>query len=179
MKSIKVLAGATLLCFLHLTALAADTFPLKQGLHQWPALNGKLFLVVGTYQDTTTFKRTYNFFFKAADDDAWNQVPVVNKKNEQEFTWNSAIGADVILADGTVAPRPDGVYFVVADKRAGSTYHDRGSITATWYRLTESGDDRSDDLAYQLKPVFTRTYPSSKLTVEDILAREAKLRPSR
>ena len=157
---------------------AAEKFPLKQGLHEWPALGGKLFLVVGTYQDTVSYRRTYNFFFKEAKAEEWNQVPVLGSKGNQQFTWQSAVGGEVTIADGTIVARQDGaVYFVVADKRIGHSYYDKGTITTTWYKLTESGDDQPDAPAYQLKPVFSRDYPNSKRTVEDILAQEVVLQP--
>lgn len=157
---------------------AAEKFPLKQGLHEWPALGGKLFLVVGTYQDTVSYRRTYNFFFKEAKAEEWNQVPVLGRKGNQQFTWQSAVGGEVTIADGTIVARQDGtVYFVVADKRIGQSYQDRGTITVTWYKLTQSGDDQPDDLAYQLKPAFVRDYPNAKQTVEDILAKEVVLQP--
>ncbi len=160
-----------------LAAGPAETVPMKQGLHQWPALKGKLMLVVGTYQDTTNFHRSYTFYFKDGKDEAWNQVPVRNKAGRAQFEWDSATGAEVTLADGVVASRPNGVYFVVADKHAEQAYQDKGDITVTWYKLSESDDDHPDDPAYQFKPEFTRAYPKSGMTVEAILAKELILQP--
>ncbi|NGZ87440.1 hypothetical protein [Duganella aceris] len=155
----------------------AEAIPMKQGLHQWPALKGKLILVVGTYQDTTSFRRSYNFYFKDGKDEAWNQVPVRNKAGRMQFEWDSASGAEVTLADGIISPRADAVYFIVADKRADQSYQEKGDITVTWYKLIESGDDMPDDPAYQFKPAFARTYPKSAATVEAILSKELSLQP--
>jgi len=160
-------------------AHAAEAEPMKQGLHQWPALKGKLMLVVGTYQDAMHYRRSYSFYFKAANDDTWNQVAVIRKSGERAFPWESATGAEVTLADGIVVPRPEGIYFVVGDKRVGKTYYDKGDITVTWNKLMIDGDDESGDSPYRLVPVFTRTYPRSALTVEAILGREAALKPAR
>jgi hypothetical protein len=158
--------------------IAAEREPLAQGLHRWPALGGKLLLVVGTYQDTVHYRRTYNFFFKLPTDDAWNQVSVL-RKQRPDSTWESATGGDLTLADGTVLNRKDGIYFVVAEKQLHGSYYDKGTMFATWYKLTESGDEQPDGPAYQFKPVFTRKYPNTAQTVEEILAKEATLDPGK
>ncbi|MFK3737262.1 hypothetical protein [Massilia sp. TN1-12] len=172
--SVALLAGHALVM-----AAPAETYPLKQGLHQWTAGTGKLMLVAGTYQDTTTFRRAYSFYFKEANDDAWNQVPVPDKNKLPQFTWNSAVGGETTLADGIVAARQDGIYFVVADKRVerNKSYVDKGDIFVTWYKFTQAGDDHPDDPPYAFKPAFTRTYPKTADTVDAILAREASLQP--
>lgn len=173
---------AALVCALALLAgpvRGADTYPLTQGLHQWPASGGKLMLVVGTYQDTTTFRHSYSFYFKTANDDAWNQVAVPAREGSPQFTWHSATHGEFTLADGVVVQRPDGVYFVVVDKpmTKGANYVDNRDASATWYKLTIADDDHPDDLPYQFKPVFKRSYPKSAQTVDAILAREATLQP--
>lgn len=176
--------SATLVCTLALLAGpadAADTYPLAQGLHQWPVSGGKLLLVVGTYQDTTTFRRTYTFYFKTANDEAWNQVaaPGNGNGNAGEFTWNSGSHGEFTLSDGITVQRPEGVYFVVADKRMtkGAGYADKRDINVTWYKLTLADDDHPDDVPYQFKQAFKRSYPQSAQTVDAILAREATLQP--
>ena len=159
------------------SALAADSVPMAQGLHQWPAADGKLMLVVGTRQDSVSFKRTYNFYFKEAKEEAWNQVTVRDKNGLGQAAWHSATGAEVTLADGVVTARPDGVYFIVADKRVQGAYQERGDITVTWYKLTLSADDRPDDPPYQLVPGFQRQYPKSAATIEALLKKELTLQP--
>jgi hypothetical protein len=101
---------AILACVLALggPASAANPYPLAQGLHQWPAAGGKLMLVVGTYQDSTTYRRTYSFYFKEGKDDAWNQVPVPMRTGYPRTTWDSAVSGDATLADGIVVERQDG-----------------------------------------------------------------------
>lgn len=171
------LAALCVLSLLTANVQAKDTIPMQQGIHQWPALNGKLILVVGTYQDSVTFRRTYNFYFKEAKDEIWNQVPLLNKAARPQSDWYSASGGEVTLADGVVSSRSDGVYFIVADKRADQGYYEKGEFTVTWYKLVQSSDDRPDDSPYLLKPVFTRNYPKSASTVEAILAKETALQP--
>lgn len=173
--------SATLVCALTLLASpvhAADAYPLAQGLHQWPAGGGKLMLVVGTYQDTTSFHRSYSFYFKTVGDDAWNQVAVPENGGGQ-FTWNSGSHGEFTLSDAIAVQRPDGVYFVVADKRMakGAGYADKRDVNVTWYKLILADDDHPDDVPYQFKPAFKRSYPQSAQTVEAILAREATLQP--
>jgi hypothetical protein len=174
--------SATLICALALLAgpvRAADVYPLAQGLHQWSASGGKLMLVVGTYQDTTTYRRSYAFYFKTAKDDAWNQVAVPASGSGEQFTWNSASHGEFTLADGIAVQRPDGVYFVVADKPMArdAGYADKRDVNVTWYKLTLADDDHPDDVPYQFKSAFRRSYPRSTQTVDAILAREAALQP--
>ena len=173
---------AALVCALGLLAgpaHGADTYPLTQGLHQWAASGGKLMLVVGTYQDSTTFHRSYSFYFKTADDDAWNLVSISMKDAAPRFTWDSASHGEFTLADGIVVQRSDGVYFVVADKpmAKGANYPDKRDVVVTWYELTLADDDHPDDAPYQFKPAFRRSYPQSAQTIDVILAREATLQP--
>lgn len=177
---IEIAASLTALA-LYSSAISAtvpqESVPMKQGLHQWPALKGKLILVTGTYQDTTTFRRSYNFYYKDSKDEAWNQVPLRNKAGRIQLEWDSAIGGEVTLADGVVSPRNDAVYFIVADKRADQGYAEKGDITVTWYKLAEAGDELPDGPAYYFKPEFTRSYPKSAATVESILNKEISLQP--
>lgn len=158
-------------------AAAAEVVPMKQGLHQWPALRGKLILVTGSYQDTTTFHRSYNFYYKDGKDEAWNQLPLLNNAGRMQLEWDSASGGEVTLADGVVTARSDAVYFIVADKRADQSYYEEGDITVTWYKLVEAGDELPDGPAYYFKPEFTRNYPKSATPIEAILNKEMALQP--
>jgi hypothetical protein len=160
-------------------AAAAEALPMKQGLHQWPALGGKLYLVVGTYQDIVHFRRSYSFYFKAQGADTWHQVGVVRKRGLGEFPWESAVAGENTLADGIVVARREGVYFVVGEKRVKNGYADKGDITATWNKLGEAGDSEPDGPQYRMAPVFTRLYPNTSFTVETVLERETTLRPAK
>jgi hypothetical protein len=80
-----------------------DNWPTRS--HQWPVLGGHLMLVVGTYQDTVAYRRSYTFYFKEAKQEAWYQTPVFNKKGLPEVEWDSASGDDATLADAFVAAR--------------------------------------------------------------------------
>jgi hypothetical protein len=160
-------------------ASAKDVVPMHQGVHEWSTASGKLILVVGSYQDTLQFHRSYSFYFQAKGDDAWNQVPMVGKADGMQFSWESAHGADVLLADGIVVPRKEGTYFVVASKRSDNGYHEAGAASVTWYKFVESDGTNPDVPAYALQPVFTRAYPKVKDGVEQVLAKEASLKPAR
>lgn len=158
---------------------AADGTPMHQGLHQWSALGGKLLLVVGTYQDTVTYRRSYTFYFKDAKDETWYQTPVFNKKGIPEFEWDSASGGETTLSDGVVAARLDGVYFITADKKADHGYTEKGDIIVTWHQLVTDDKDFPDGPGYLFKPGVTHSYPKSSLSVEEVLAREVKLAPKK
>ena len=62
---------------------AASVTSQQQGLHQWPVLKGKLILVNGTYQDTTSYKRSLTFYFESKAGAEWLHVPVVDGASEQ------------------------------------------------------------------------------------------------
>jgi hypothetical protein len=174
MKKFLVLI-ATLSSFAH----AADVTPMHQGLHQWPALGGQLMLVLGTYQDTVAYRRSYTFYFKEAKHETWYQTPVFNKKGLPEVEWDSASGGEITLADAVVAARPDGIYFITADKKADQGYAEKGDITVTWHKLVTDDKDYADGPGYLFKPGFTRSYPKSSLSVEAVLAREVQLAPKK
>lgn len=172
-----VLASACTLALTVTDSRAAEGYPMSQGVHQWSTLNGKLLLVVGTYQDSTSFHHSYTFYFKEGKGEAWNQVVLKNRAGHPQFEWDSAVGADVTLADGVISPRGDAIYFIVADKRADKGYYEKGDITVTWYKLILADDQHPDDPGYQLSQTFTRSYPNSSSTVEAILGRELSLQP--
>ena len=106
----RLFLGALLAFSMMVPAYAAkDAVPMSQGLHEWQTSSGKLILVVGSYQDVTSFHRSYSFYFKANGDQDWNQVPLMRKNSGMEFTWDSASGGDVLLADAIVVPRKEGL----------------------------------------------------------------------
>jgi hypothetical protein len=158
-------------------AASAELIPMKQGMHQWSVHDGKVMATVSTYQDSTTLRHSYNFYFVDPKEGIWNQVPLKNKAGRPQIQWDSAVGGEVTLADGVVSARKEGFYFIVADKQASQSYQDKGDITVTWYKLTESSDENPDDPPYQLKPDFIRSYPKSAVTVESVLTKELSLQP--
>lgn len=157
----------------HGAAWCRDGIPMHQGIHEWPVAGGKVIAVVGTYQDTVTFRRNYSFYFKAKDQAEWNQVPLVRSPDDVEFSAESAGAGDNTIADGIVVAQGQNVYFVFADKRS-----DKGAITVTWYKFIASDNAHPDDPGYYFKPAFTRSYPkNSKQAVDELLFKESTLRP--
>lgn len=160
---------------LHSAAWSKDIFPMRQGLHEWPVPSGKMMAVVGTYQDTTTFRRSYAFYFKAKDQEEWNQVPLARTSNDMDFSPESAGSGDDTIADGVIMTQAPNLYFVYADKRAG-----KGAIAVTWFKFTQSDSAHPDDPGYYFKPVFTRNYAkNSKQTIGEVLVKEATLKPAK
>lgn len=157
----------------HGSAWSKDVFPMHQGMHEWPVAGGKVTAVVGMYQDSTTFRRSYNFFFKSKDQEAWNQVPLVRASDDVDFAPESAGAGDDTIADGIVVAQGQNLYFVYADKRPG-----KGATTVTWYRFVTSDSAHPDDPGYYFRPVFTRNYArNSKQTIDDVLVKESTLKP--
>lgn len=175
----RTISGLCLALALQLGVLGAagskDMSPMHQGLHEWPVAGGKVMAVVGSYQDTLTYRRSYSFYFKAKDQEEWNQVPLVRTSDDVDFAPVSAGAGDDTVADGIVVAQGTNVYFVFADKRAA-----KGGTAVTWFKFVESDDAHPDDPGYYWKPVFTRTYPkSSKQTIEDVLNKESTLKPGK
>jgi len=146
-------------------AVASD----RQGMHQWPALNGRLILVNGTYQDILKYERTLTFYFESKPGADWVHVPVVTSNDDQRLTWFSASVGEQTLADAVVVAVPGGVELVVAATKPG----DPAPITVRWYRLTESDDNHPDGPPYAFRKISSTSYPASaKLTVEQVLKKE-------
>lgn len=150
---------------------AATIASTTQGLQQWPAFDGKLVLVAGTYEGTTSHKRSLTFFFEEKAGGAWLHVPVIESAADHTLTWFSISSGETTVADAVVTTQDDGIYLIVAEKKA-----DKSGMTATRYRFSAAGDDFPDGPAYVFKSIASRPYPASRLTVEDVLKREAGLK---
>jgi len=145
----------------------------QQGMHQWKALDGKLILINGTYQDTSSYKRSLTFYFESKAGPEWLHVPVVDSPTGQTLTWFSVSQGEQTVADAAVVARADGVQLVIAETRPGA----RTPITVRWYQLAEAGDDNPDGPAYAFKKMSATSYPASaKLTIEQVLKKEVSAR---
>ena len=168
------------LTFAWAAAPAKTTFPMRQGLHTYPVENGKLILVAGSYQDVTTFRRSYHFYFIPKGDETWNQVPLAHEPGELEFTITSAGQGDETVSDGALVRLTDKIYFVRATKRPSKGPQHSAAIDATWFQFVEAPNNEPDGPAYSLKPVFTRTYADvGKTSVDSVLRAESALKPGR
>lgn len=148
----------------------------QQGLHQWSVLKGKLILVNGTYQDTTSYKRSLTFYFESKPGGEWLHVPVVDGAGEPDLTWFSISQGEQTVADAAVVARGDAVELVVAETKPGKS----APVAVRWYRLAESDDDNPDGPAYYFKKVATSSYAAkAKLTVEQVLKKEIASRSSK
>ncbi|MTW10512.1 hypothetical protein GM658_07830 [Pseudoduganella eburnea] len=155
---------------------SAPAHALSQGINKWETPNGKLVLVLGTYEDQIKYHRNFTFYFQNGESDDWHQVPIMEKKGIPSIGWDSASHDEITLADGTVVQRADGVYFVTASKRAGKgSYFDPGDVTVTWYQLLDAGDNDHDGAAQQFSPTSTRIIRAVPNGVDDIIAKESKL----
>lgn len=157
-----------------------ETWPMRQGMHEYKVPGGKLLMTVSTYQDTTTFRRNYHFFYVTQNSPVWNQVPVVKQGDELDFAPASASGGDVTLEDWLVVPRGTAWYVVRAVKHTDKGAHEKAEIKATWYKFVEAPDDAVEGPAYAIRPVFVRAYnASAKITVDAVLRKESTLEPSK
>jgi hypothetical protein len=148
----------------------ASVSSLQQGMHQWPALKGRLILINGTYQDILKYKRSLTFYFESKPGEDWLHVPVITSDTDQDLTWFSISQGEQTVADAVVVAVAGGVELVVAETRPG---HSTAAVTVRWYRLTESDDDHPDGPAYFFRKISSTSYPASaKLTVEQVLKKE-------
>lgn len=169
-----ILAYCTLALALAFTPSAhADVTSSQQGLHQWPALKGKLVMVAGTVSDVLRYKRSMTFYFEAKPGEDWIHVPIVKSQDDQQETWFNVSHGETTMIDGFVAARGNEVYLIdaaVSESPAG--------IKATWYKLTANDPAYPDGPFYLLKPVGQKFYPDGKdLTVEWVLKKEAAVKP--
>lgn len=174
----KLQAGAFLLALqlgLPAATWAKDVVPMTQGLHTWPVTSGKLMAIVSTYQDTTTFRRNYSFYFKANGREEWDQVPVIRKREDVDFSPASAGAGDDTTADGIVVAQGASIYWVYAEQREA-----RGATIVTWFQLVEPDDAHPDDPAHAFRPVVTRSYArNGKQTLAALLVKESSLKPAK
>jgi hypothetical protein len=150
---------------------AAPVATTKQGLQQWRALNGKLILIAGTYQDTTTYKRSLTFFFEEKTGGEWLHVPVIESEADHTLTWFSISAGDATVADAVVTTQDNNIYVIIAERTA-----DKGGIRAVWYKLVSAGEDFPDGPAHLFKSISNNAYPKTKLTIEEVLKKETALK---
>ena len=137
----------------------------QQGLQQWSIDGGKLMLVNGSYQDTTTYKRSLTFYFREAGNDAWNHVPIIETEVDRPLTWFSESQGETTQADALVWQKADGVYLVTA--AVTSTPNEFRVLV---YKFVEAGDDFPDGPGHLFKRVAEKKCPAHKCaSVEDAL----------
>lgn len=152
-----------------LAPASASVSSLQQGPHQWQVLKGKLILINGTYQDTTSYKRSLTFYFESKPGAPWLHVPIIDSQSEQALTWFSISQGEQTVADAAVVARADGVELVIAETRPGA----RAPIAVRWYRLTEAGEEDLDGPGRFFKKISATSYPAkAALTVELVLKKE-------
>ena len=150
----------------------ADVASTRQGLHQWPALGGKLFMVAGSYADTLRYERTMTFYFQDKAGGDWQIVPVAEGPAALTEHWNHAGRGETTVRDGFVAARGDDVFLVEA-----AVDEKRGGVSANWYRLVKDDPAFVDGPAVVLKRVARVPYPRGS-TVEAVLRKEADIPPA-
>jgi hypothetical protein len=143
----------------------------QQGVHQLPALDGKLILVAGTIADTLTYKRTLSFYFTSKNDTDWLHVPVIESKVDHTLTMYSISRGEEIIVDAAVTVRDKKVYLVQVMRNK-----DGNGGLVRWFELAEGGDEYPDGPAYVFKPVSSMKY-KAPATVEDVLRTELQRKP--
>lgn len=142
----------------------------RQGVQQWPALNGKLILVAGIYQDTTSYKRSLTFFFEEKPGGEWLHVPIIESEADHTLTWFSISAGEITVADAAVKTQGSSIYLIVAEQKA-----DKSGISANWYKLSAAGDKFAEGPAYVFASVSNHLYPKTRMSVEDVIKKETAL----
>jgi hypothetical protein len=145
----------------------------QQGMHQWPALNGKLHMVAGANMDSVLYERTMAFYFVQKDGAEWVHVPIVEGKNAFASMLRSAAIGETTTDDAVVTTHGKDVYLVRAalNKRMGSI----GTIT---YKFGEAGDEYPDGPWFLFKEIGRNSYPPGRISVEEVLQKEARRKPA-
>jgi len=150
----------------------ADVASTRQGLHQWPAFGGKLYMVAGTNVDVLHYRRTMTFYFQEKSGGDWNMVPVSDGPDSLSEQWNHVVRGETTVRDGFVAARGDDVFLIEAALDDKS-----GGVDATWYRLVTDDPAYADGPWVVLKRVARVPYPRGS-TVEAVLKKEAAVPPA-
>ncbi len=146
----------------------------QQGMHQWPAFDGKLVLVAGTSTDTLKYKRSLTFYFVDKAGAEWLHVPIVEDEANFTLTWLSISTGETTVADALVAVHGKQTYLVLA-KRDAKT----GAIHTHTFKFAMAGDDFPDGPAYLFKSIAAKTYTQQSMSVEDALKTEALRKPAK
>lgn len=153
-------------------AALADVASTRQGLHQWPALGGKLYMVAGTVADVLRYQRTMTFYFQDKSVGDWNIVPVADGPDSLSEQWNHVSRGETTVRDAYVAARGNDVFLVEA-----ALDEKRGTVDATWYRLVKDDPAYVDGPSVVLKRIARVPYPRGT-TVEAVLKKEAAVAPA-
>ena len=77
----------------------------KQGVTEWKLASGKLILVAGTYQDTTSYKRSMTFYHQEKTGAEWMHVPIAEGKVDFPLTFFSISSGETTVEDAVVVAR--------------------------------------------------------------------------
>jgi len=165
MTSAKVTATST-----SVTKATAPVFTTQQGLHTWNTKSGKLFMVTGTYQDTTSYRRSISFYFKEENDPTWLQVPIIESAVDSTTAWTSASRGETTLRDATVFARGNGIYLIIAELDVK-----KAIISVSRYKFSSTEEDFPDGPEKLFIPKSTKKYQLSKIkSIEGALNLEIK-----
>lgn len=140
----------------------------QQGMQQLKALNGKLIVIAGTYQDTTSYKRSLTFYFEEKAGAEWLHVPVMESEADHDLTFFSISHGDDAVADAVFTTQGADNYLIVAEKKGSG-------VVAHWYKFAAAGADYPDGPAYMFKPAGSKTYAkNTNPTVESVLSKEVR-----
>ncbi len=150
------------------------TTSMQQGMHEWPALDGKLYLVAGANMDTLLYERTLSFYFVQKSGPEWLHVSIVEGKDALTTTLRSAASGETTTHDAVVAMHGKNVYLI----RAALNIK-KASIVTTTFKFSEAGDDYPDGPWFLFKQISQNAYPAAKLSVEEALQKEASRKPAK
>lgn len=170
-KQALVLSWTVLLPLCGMQTVAAATIAsTQQGMQQWRALSGKLIVIAGTWQDTSSYKRSLTFYFEEKPGSEWMHVPVMESEADHTLTMFSVSQGDDLVEDAVVTTQGSASYLIVAQKKASA-------VVATWYKFGEAGAAYPDGPAYMFTPVGAHTYAKNTgPTVESVLQKEVRLK---
>lgn len=142
---------------------------LQQGIHQWPALDGKLVLLVGTLTDTTSYKQSLTFYMVPKGGVEWLHVPIKEGKDVYTVSWMNVNEGDSPELDAIVTVQDKHTYLIVAglDQK-------NDSIKLRTFKLVQHGTDVIDEPTYLFKQVADSVQKQANRSVGDALKKEAQ-----
>lgn len=140
---------------------------MQQGIHSLQVDGGTLHVVNGTYQDTTSYKRSMSIYFERKGRNTWDHVPIIESEVDFTTQWFSRSREETTLADALLTKKGNRVYIIAATKTSPTS-----DTKVVQYELS------IDDPKYVDGPsiLFKSTYEKvirTRLSVEKILSQEA------
>jgi hypothetical protein len=140
-------------------------------MHQWSVTGGRLILIAGTDADTTSYKRSFTFYFQESADASWNHVPIVESSIDFTKTWFSVSRGESTLADAVVIAKEGSVRLITASREKSGL-----AIKVARYLLVQDDVAFPDGPGHVFKKISSESIPITRgQTIAHVLIQEAAM----